>query len=179
PKGTIISMQCSYDNSAANIQNPHQPPVRVTYGPEATDEMAEVWLQVLPRRREDFAALIGEFQTRMLRIFREQHELALRLNPTDPAAHASLGAVLLGTGNCEGALTHLRRAVELKPTLEDAHFYLGYLLRKQKKLIEAAEEYRQVLNLNPTNHQAHGNLGLILLARKHLTEAEAAFESAR
>lgn len=178
PKGTVISMQFTYDNSADNIRNPNQPPKRVTYGPQTTDEMAELWLQVLPRRREDLAALVDQFQARMLNVWRGQHELALRLSPNDPAAHQGLGAALLGTGEFGEAAAHLRRAIELKPELEDAHFYLGYLLRKQKQLSGAAQAYQQVLRLNPTNHQAHGNLGLVLLELGNLAEAEVQFENA-
>jgi tetratricopeptide (TPR) repeat protein len=178
PKGTVISMQFTYDNSAGNIRNPNNPPKRVTYGPQATDEMAELWLQVLPRRREDFRALVDLFQSRMPAIWRGHHELQLRLNPNDPAAHLGLGAALLGTGEFDKAAAHLRRAAELKPDLEEAHFYLGYILRKQKSLSDAALAYQQVLRLNPTNHEAHGNLGLVCLEQGNLADAEVEFESA-
>lgn len=178
PKGTMISMQFAYDNSADNIHNPNQPPKRVTYGPQATDEMAELWLQILPRRREDFRALVDLFQSRMPAIWRGHHELSLRLNPNDPAAHLGLGAALLGTGELDKAVVHLRRAVELKPDIEEAHFYLGYILRKQKSLSEAALAYQQVLRLNPTNHEAHGNLGLVFLEQGNLGGAEVQFENA-
>jgi len=178
PTGTVIRMEFTFDNSAENIRNPNAPPKRVTYGPQATDEMAELWLQVLPHRREDLPALIDLFQTRMLNVWQGQHELGLRLNPNDPMAHQGLGTTLLGIGKSVEAVTHLRRAIELKPDLEDAHFYLAYILRKQKNLSEAARAYQQVLRLNPTNHQAYGNLGLVLLEQGNLAEAQVQFENA-
>ena len=178
PKGTVISTQFTYDNSADNIRNPNQPPKRVTYGPQATDEMMELWLQILPRRREDLPALVDQFQSRMLPILQGQYELALRLNPDNAAAHKGLGAVLLGAGEFGEATAHLGRAIELKPDLEEAHFYLGFILRKQKKLSDAAQAYRQVLLLNPTNHEACGNLGLVFLEQGKLAEAEAQFQNA-
>ncbi len=49
PKGAIVSMRYRYDNSSANPRNPHQPPQRVRGSNQATDEMAHLWLQVLPR----------------------------------------------------------------------------------------------------------------------------------
>ena len=49
PKGTTISMRFTYDNSAENIRNPNHPPQRVVAGNRASDEMAHLWLQVLPR----------------------------------------------------------------------------------------------------------------------------------
>ena len=178
PKGTVISTQFTYDNSADNVRNPNQPPKRVTYGPQATDEMMELWLQILPRRREDLPALVDQFQSRMLPILQGQYELALRLNPDNAAAHKGLGAVLLGAGEFGEATAHLGRAIEVKPDLEEAHFYLGFILRKQKKLSDAAQAYRQVLLLNPTNHEACGNLGLVFLEQGKLAEAEAQFQNA-
>src|SRR4029434_10327978 len=49
PKGSTVRMRFTYDNSAANERNPNQPPQRVTYGPQSSDEMGELWFQVLPQ----------------------------------------------------------------------------------------------------------------------------------
>ncbi len=57
PAGTPVVMRYTYDNSAANPQNPHHPPRRVTYGPESADEMAFLLLQTLPDRPEDLPRL--------------------------------------------------------------------------------------------------------------------------
>ena len=46
PKGTTLRMRMTYDNSAANPRNPNQPPKRVTYGLQTSDEMGELWMQV-------------------------------------------------------------------------------------------------------------------------------------
>ena len=48
PKGTVLHMRYLYDNSAANPRNPHDPPFRVRAGNRSEDEMAHLWLQVLP-----------------------------------------------------------------------------------------------------------------------------------
>ena len=56
PKGTTISMRYTYDNSAANPRNPHRPPARVVWGQNTSDEMGDLWIQVIPRaarRRAD------------------------------------------------------------------------------------------------------------------------------
>src|SRR5262249_2863242 len=50
PKDTKISMHFTYDNSADNALNPNHPPQRVVAGNRSTDEMAHLWLQVLPVR---------------------------------------------------------------------------------------------------------------------------------
>ena len=57
PRGTVISMRWTYDNSARNDRNPHNPPQHVTAGNRASDEMSHLWVQVLPERREDLPLL--------------------------------------------------------------------------------------------------------------------------
>ncbi len=53
PAGTEFEMEFLYDNSAGNPRNPFQPPRRIEWGPDSTDEMAGLHLQVLPVRNED------------------------------------------------------------------------------------------------------------------------------
>jgi hypothetical protein len=48
PKGTQVVMECVHDNSADNPSNPNQPPKRVTWGEQTTNEMAIVLLHTLP-----------------------------------------------------------------------------------------------------------------------------------
>ena len=50
PAGTELAMEYVFDNSAGNPRNPHQPPRRVVYGPAASDEMGDLWLQVVAGR---------------------------------------------------------------------------------------------------------------------------------
>lgn len=71
PKGTKIEMRYVYDNSSGNPHNPSNPPRRVTYGEQTTNEMALLFLQaVLPRpedvpkfRREYRLARLDQFLT--------------------------------------------------------------------------------------------------------------------
>jgi hypothetical protein len=50
PKGARIEMRYVYDNSTNNPRNPSNPPKRVTFGEQTTNEMALLFLQaVLPR----------------------------------------------------------------------------------------------------------------------------------
>ena len=51
PRGTTLAMRFTYDNSDANHDNPHHPPVRVMAGQRSTDEMGNLLLQLVPRRR--------------------------------------------------------------------------------------------------------------------------------
>ena len=64
PKGTTLSMRFTFDNSATNPRNPSKPPQRVRAGPRSIDEMAQLWLEVVPRRAEDAAVLNADYLRR-------------------------------------------------------------------------------------------------------------------
>ncbi len=56
PKGTRVVADIRYDNSANNSRNPYDPPRRVRWGLESTDEMGTVGLLLEIVNREDEAA---------------------------------------------------------------------------------------------------------------------------
>ncbi len=56
-KGTIVYAELTYDNSAENPANPFNPPLRVTWGLESTDEMAAVTWVVAPAKAKDIGKL--------------------------------------------------------------------------------------------------------------------------
>ncbi len=62
PKGTTLSMRYAYDNSAANPRNPQQPPARARWGQRSSDEMGDLWVQVLTRDDDDLARLNRDFR---------------------------------------------------------------------------------------------------------------------
>ena len=61
PKGTRIEMSYVYDNSAGNPHNPSNPPKRVTFGEQTTDEMALLFMQVVLPRADDVLRFRKEF----------------------------------------------------------------------------------------------------------------------
>ncbi len=65
PAETRLFLEFFYDNSAANPRNPNRPLKRVLWGPDSSDEMAGLHVQVIPERAEDAGelsqALWGKF----------------------------------------------------------------------------------------------------------------------
>lgn len=57
PKGTKLHAKITYDNSAENPRNPTNPPRRVKWGKESTDEMGSITLQVVAAQEADFPRL--------------------------------------------------------------------------------------------------------------------------
>jgi hypothetical protein len=57
PKGTKLHVKITYDNSADNPHNPTNPPRRVRWGKESTDEMGSITLQVVAAKEDEFPRL--------------------------------------------------------------------------------------------------------------------------
>ena len=62
PKGTKLDVEVSYDNSAGNPSNPSNPPKRVTFGEQSTDEMGAVTIEMVAVRERDLPTYVAELQ---------------------------------------------------------------------------------------------------------------------
>jgi Tfp pilus assembly protein PilF len=206
PKGTTVTMRYSYDNSTGNIANPNHPPRRVTAGNRARDEMAHLWLQVLPRSVNEsegdprmalqeavakhkvekdpldfeshynFAAML---QSRgKLEAAVAQYEAALEIHPGDAVANNALGGALLAANRVDQAVNRLKVALENRPDYFDAHYNLGSALAAQGNFAAAVEQFRAAVRLNPQDADAEANLGSALAQTGQLTDAIAHFEKA-
>src|SRR5215471_9588796 len=178
PKGTTISMRFHYDNSAANVRNPNQPPQRVEAGNRATDEMGHLWLQVLPRgvgdrRLELDEALMGhrlekypnDFRARMIMgalllaradggAATSMASAAVRIQPKDAEAHNLLGSALVAVGRTPEAIAQFQQAVALRPEFVNARFNLANALTRSARWQEAMSEYNRVLGAYPNDSLA-------------------------
>jgi hypothetical protein len=67
PAGTRVEMEFTYDNSAANPRNPHNPPQRIVWGPGSADEMAGLHLAVSPADEDDAEELSQALWGKMIR----------------------------------------------------------------------------------------------------------------
>jgi tetratricopeptide (TPR) repeat protein len=166
PKGTIISMRYTYDNSADNVRNPNHPPKRVVAGDRSSDEMGHLWIQVLPRGRDDQRIILQESLMR--------HRL--QKYPNEFTAHFNLGAALQSMGRVEEAIRTYRQALRIKPDDAIARNSLGTALQTMGKLEEAITEYREVLRVRPDYANAHYNLGTSLLSLGKPEEAVKHFQ---
>ena len=165
PKGSVISMQWTYDNSARNERNPNNPPRRVAAGNRASDEMSHLWLQVLPERREDQPLL----QEALMRA-------RLRKYPGDFVANANLGALMLSANRMDEAVRHLQDAIAARPEDAAARNSLGTALLSSGRIPEAIVAFSEAVRLSADYLPAHYNLGNALLAAGRPADAIARFE---
>jgi len=85
PRGTRLSMRYTYDNSDANPRNPHRPPARVVWGQNTTDEMGDLWIQVIPRAAADEPILTADFRRKAHADDLAAYTKLLRADPAKPA----------------------------------------------------------------------------------------------
>jgi mono/diheme cytochrome c family protein len=66
PKGTRVELRYTYDNSSGNLRNPSNPPARVTFGEQTTDEMAVAFLTVVLPTPADVAPFQRDMRLAMI-----------------------------------------------------------------------------------------------------------------
>ena len=201
PKGSKLHMRWAYDNSADNVRNPNHPPRRVVTGNRSSDEMSHLWIQVLPKKREDLKVLQIALMKRRLERYPNDFEAffnlgaalqsmgkqeesmdylhqALQVRPDDATAHNNLGAALQSLGKKDEAGEQFREALKSRPDYPDAHFNLGTLLLSQGQAGEAAEQFRAVLRQRPEDADSYNYLGSALALQGDLAGAATEFEHA-
>ncbi len=206
PKGTTVGMRYTYDNSEGNIANPNHPPQRVTAGNRARDEMAHLWLQVIPRKAlesdedprktllEAFARHRveknpGDFEAHynlgaMLQARGQldeaiaEYSRAVALHPNDATANNSLGGALLAAGRTGDAIARFHIALDTRPDYFDAHYNLGNALIATNDFPGAIEQFRAAVRLRPEDADAEANLGGALAESGQYAEAKTHLERA-
>lgn len=160
PKGTVLRMHFTYDNSDANPRNPSHPPRRVVYGPDSSDEMSDLWFQLLPRSPAERAVLVDAIE-------QEEHEDRIALmkvqfdrGPPTAESHYDLGTALFGAGRFDEARAHFEAAIALDPKYVSAWVNLGLTHTRSANWLEARRCFEQVLLLDPKHENGHKNLAL-------------------
>jgi Flp pilus assembly protein TadD len=206
PKGTTISMNFVYDNSEDNVRNPHDPPQRVVAGNRAVDEMAHLWLQVLPEQsaqeKGDPRILIVEAMARhnlqkdpddfeahynLAALLMRRGEVpqaiaqfaeANRIRPNEPTVNNAFGAALLVTGRTEESVPHLTAALNARPDYFDARYNLGNALAALGDFRGALAQFQAAVRINPEDANAEANLGSAFAETGDLKQAKIHYERA-
>ncbi len=161
PKGSVVSMRYHYDNSSGNPHNPNHPPRRVRAGNQATDEMAHLWLQLLPHGDGDARPVVEES------LMRHRFER----NPSDFLSYLRLGGLLMARMNAAEALPVLRTAVHIQPGHAEAHNLYGAALEAVGRSADSIAQFQAALQIEPGYSNARLNLGNALAKSGRLAEA--------
>ena len=158
PAGTVIAMDFTFDNTAANPHNPADPPVRVRYGSNSADEMADLILQVLPRNPEDRERLVIDHAWK---------------NEADDMAYMAFreytdGRELLAAGSVDEAIPHFQEALQFRADHTGALVALSRAFVEKGDGASALIIARQAVQLT-SRRDAHA---LDALARAHFLSGE-------
>ena len=178
PKGTKLSMRYTYDNSEANPSNRNRPPKRVRSGPRSTDEMAQLWFEVVPGRPEDAAILNADFARRGLLAQLAAAEMNARIDANVAAAHNMLAMTYLQVGRPADAQAQLEEALRLDPRDAEVQSNVGMLLQVQGHVADAMPHLLRAVELKPKDDNVHFNLGSGLLASGQVDAAVREFQTA-
>jgi len=203
PKGTVLHMRYTYDNSTANVHNLHDPPVRVRAGNRSEDEMSHLWMQVLPVHvaadGPDPRLLLEEawMRNRLSKSPNDRvslynlaaaltgegeyvhavqiYQQELRLAPKDARTLTALGVALDGEGDWQGALDAYRGAIEAAPDACDARFDMASVELRHDKWADGEKGFRAQLAGCPDDAEVHAGLAESLVAENRSEEAQAEF----
>ncbi len=206
PRGTVLHMHYLYDNSADNIHNPNSPPIRVCAGNRSVDEMAHLWLQVLPvnvpkgspdprlqleqawmehrveKNPGDLIALYNLASARAgLGHYAEaaaDYRKILAGHPGDARTLNSLGAALENAGDAPGAEEAFKQAIASGADTCDPQFNLAQLELKNSKFAQAEEQFRDLLRQCKGDAETHNGLAIALEGEGDSAPAQAEFERA-
>jgi len=178
PKGTVLSMEYTFDNSAENVRNPQLPPARVSWGQRSQDEMGDLWFQLLARSDRDRATLARDVNRKMTAEDVIGYETMLRTSPGDTELHDDVALLYLGLGRPADAVPHFAASAAITPHSAAALYNLGTALAAASRLDEAAVALRQALEINPGSAAASANLGAVVLQQGHVVEAVKYLEEA-
>ena len=118
--GTVVSMEWRFDNSESNVHNPVIPPVDVGYGLRTVDEMASVWLQLLPVLSSETRKLhAGVERHRIIKQLLRGYEI-LKRHPEDLSVRLKLASLHIAQGNLEKAEFQFDEMLKRKPASYEA-----------------------------------------------------------
>ncbi len=167
-------MRYTYDNSSANVHNPNSPPIRVRAGNRSVDEMAHLWLQVLPVHTPP-----GAPDPRLL-LQEALMRNRLRKSPHDQIGLYNLAAALAGQGKFTQAVDVFRQETALYPHDTRSLTALGAALESASQPQQAEEQYRAAI---ASATEASGacdarfDLANLEMHRQELSSAESDFRA--
>jgi Tfp pilus assembly protein PilF len=194
PRGTVLSMKFIYDNSEDSVRNPNIPPKRVVAGNRASDEMAHLWLQILPTNPAPPTSPVaaqhaapqlgthskseGSMVDPRVVIQEAMARHNLEKNPNDFEAHYNLAALLMGRGDVAEAITQFTEAHRIRPEQATVNNSLGAALLASGRVDESVEYLEDALRSRPDYFDAHYNLGNALAAKDDFSGALIQFQEA-
>ena len=122
---------------------PNSPPQDIEFGPLSSNEMADLWIQVMPRNERESESL-RRFSAHHLEQKKIEQQLRIfELEPENTAVLERLALALTDAGRLDEALSHWRRWVQLAPNDSRAHLTLGTALGFANQAVAAESHLKR------------------------------------
>jgi tetratricopeptide (TPR) repeat protein len=177
PAGSTVVMRWTYDNSAGNPRNPNRPPKRVTFGQRTSDEMSELWFQVLPRDQRDRTILVETLSSAIRLENLKGYEAMIAADPGNVSLHDDAAQLYVEARNLSLAAGQFAESVRLRPDAA-AHYNLGTAQLLQGRHEAARVEFESALKLDGSYANAYRGLAMTLQAEGKLDEAASMYREA-
>lgn len=171
PRGSTLTMEFTYDNSESNPHNHGHPPRRVRWGPASTDEMGDLWVQVLTDDEADRMLIARDFRRKAAAEEIRGYSGLLEREPADPVLNDDIALLYLELGQPAAAVAHFERSLRVRPDSAAGQFNLGTALMLAGRTAEAVSRLEEAVRLKPDFPAAHNNLGGALAAQRRQGEA--------
>jgi tetratricopeptide (TPR) repeat protein len=173
PRGSTITTEFTYDNSTRNRRTPDSPARRVLFGQNSSDEMGDMWLQVVTKTAGDRARLYQDIYPKTVAEDVAGYEMVLRGNPNHAGyrrdlanGYYNLGTLHLTRDRFTEAAAAFQSALTIRPDHSSTHNNLGVALKALKQLDAAIQHFERAIALDPTNTSARQNLAAAVALKK-------------
>ena len=178
PAGTTLESVFQFDNSNDNPRNPTYPAQDVTWGWRTSDEMADIWVQVLTESDED--------QKRLARLARQKAtaedaigaEILIAREPGHFNLRNDAALIYMELQQPQRALEHFAAARRLKPDAASAAFNVGIALEALGRLDAALDAYREAIRIDATYVPARLRIAALRYRQGALDDAIDHYQSA-
>lgn len=161
PAGTTFRSVYRFDNSAKNPRNPSHPPTDVQWGWRSSDEMADVWLQLVTASDDDQRVLSAAAHAKATREDAIGVEALIAREPDHINLRNDAASIYMELQQPQRALEQFLAARRLNPRAPAAVYNVGTALEMLGRRDEALETYRAAVALNEQYAPAHLRIGAI------------------
>jgi tetratricopeptide (TPR) repeat protein len=148
PAGTTLQSVFRFDNSNENPRNPSHPAEDVTWGWRTSDEMADIWVQVLTDTDEDRRRLTQLARQKATAEDAIGAEVLVAREPNHFNLRNDAALIYQELRQPQKALEHFAAARRLRPEAPSTAFNVGIALEALGRLTEAVAAYRDAIAID-------------------------------
>lgn len=178
PAGTVLRTAYRFDNSNRNPRNPSVPPADAAWGWRTSDEMADVWLQVVTDTPADRAQLNQVVLHKAAAEDAIGIEVLVAREPDHFNLRNDAALIYQELSQPLKVLEHFQAARRLKPDRPSTAFNVGTALESAGRIAQARRAYQDAIALDPAYRPARLRLAALLYRQGELPAALVAYAEA-